>query len=84
MTLYRAVGARGAGGAVAPPVFREICQFSPKKRGFQENFKISPPSFSNLKVSPPLFFGASYGPASNIANVSSTNYNNVSTVKNDI
>ena len=57
----RSQGGRGGG---CPPVFREICPFSPKKRGFQENFKILPPSFSKLKVLPPLFFGASYGPAS--------------------
>ena len=57
-------GSQGGRGGGCPPVFREICPFSPKKRGFQENFKILPPSFSKLKVLPPLFFGASYGPAS--------------------
>jgi len=55
----RAVGARGAGGGIAPPPFLEdLIHFTLKNAVFEVNLKVSPPSFSELKVSPPspLFF----------------------------
>ena len=54
--MGRAVGARGAGGATAPPVFRGIYPSRPKKRGFQGKIQgFAPPVFQNLSCRPLCF-----------------------------
>ena len=54
--LFRAVGERGAGRAIAPPVFWKFClfcnKFTPQNAQIRVILSDSPPSFC---IAPPLF-----------------------------